>query len=103
MPSPQEQIAILDDDATDPHDFAGSVPLEVADEDRRQPEGSNAIARTNMDMGRFVTGVVLLAVEIEAIRTKTEDRGHAHLADHVGGDPSMSFDAYLGLDRKSVV
>jgi hypothetical protein len=38
MPAPQELLAVSTDDATDAADLPRSVPLAIANPDRRQPE-----------------------------------------------------------------
>jgi len=60
MPSPQEKIAIRDDDPPESLDVAGIVSLEVADADRLEPGGRDAVARPNVDTRRLVTDPTLL-------------------------------------------
>jgi hypothetical protein len=80
MPTPQQHLVALDDDAPDPLGSAASVPPDFVLPDRLKPKHRAAVARPNMNVGRLIQLSLFVGVEEEAVWAEAMDRGHADLA-----------------------
>jgi len=94
---PQQQRATPDDDPAEARELTRSVPPRVLKADRLQPELRLTVAGPHVDVRWFPSVLVLVGVEVEAIRSEPVDGGHAYLAAMVGEVAIMPTATYLGL------
>jgi uncharacterized protein (DUF1810 family) len=97
MPLPQQEFAVRGHDPSDPLDLARIVSLVVAQADRSEPERRHTVAGSDVDVRSLERLPVLMGEEIEAVGTKSVDRGHAYLVDQVDGAHMMTTVAALAL------
>jgi hypothetical protein len=76
IPTPQELIAVDENDAADLLYFAWSVTPGISQSDWRQPELRSALARPDMDVWWLVRLAVLVRVEVEPVRPEAVNDWH---------------------------